>query len=180
MGADRRAELTELIGDAILAERQTDAEIDHLAIVTDAAAAESVTRDLLAHAVAAARADGRSWASIGRQLGLTRQAVQQRFGGGGEPEEQEDVRWLGPVTAFDEMKELDLAGRMGWRTIDAGILKHRMRRTDTQWEHRRVIWVGSLERYERDGWELGCRAFPWVYLVRDLGIPAGRPADPDD
>jgi hypothetical protein len=32
------------------------------------------------HAVAAARAEGYSWADIGRELGTTRQAAQQRFG----------------------------------------------------------------------------------------------------
>ncbi len=33
-----------------------------------------------AAAVAAARADGSSWVSIGRVLGITKQAAQQRFG----------------------------------------------------------------------------------------------------
>ena len=82
------------------------------------------------------------------------------------------MRWLGPVTAFDELPELELAGRLGWHTVEAGMLCHRMVRTDTQWEHKRVVWPGSLARNEREGWQIGCRAFPWVYLIRDLGVPA--------
>ena len=75
------------------------------------------------------------------------------------------------MTAFDEMPELELAGRRGWRTIGAGMLKHRMERTDTQWEHRRVVWRRPAGSYEVDGWVVAARAFPWLYLVRDLRTP---------
>ena len=83
-----------------------------------------------------------------------------------------EVRWLGPVTAFDEMAELALAGRRGWRTVDAGMLKHKVVRTPTQWEHRRVAWTRPASALEQDGWHVAVRAFPWLYLVRDTGIPA--------
>ncbi len=145
---------------------------EHLAIVERAAAAEQVGRDLLRHAVAAARGSGHSWAAIGGVLGLSRQAVQQRFGGDDDSDEGPEYRWLGPVTAFDEMPELALAGRRGWRTVGAGMLKHRMMRTPTQWEHRRVVWRQPAGSYETDGWVVAVRAFPWLYLVRDLGTPA--------
>jgi len=167
-------DLAEAIGRAILS--GADAQ-DRLALVRRTADADLVTADLLQQAVNAARAGGHSWSAIGSTLGLTRQAAQQRFGrepaspgdtGTGGPEE----RWLGPVTAFDEMQELELAGRLGWRTTGAGLLRHRMVRTATQWEHKRVVWTGGLGRYEKEGWQVGCRAFPWVYLVRDSGKPA--------
>lgn len=148
---------------------------DHLALVHRAAAAESVARDLLQQSVTAARASGLSWAAIGAELGLTRQGVQQRFGSRGEPEDSPRYRWLGPVTAFDEMRELAIAGRLGWHTVEAGMLRHRMVRTETQWEHRRIMWSGPVRRFERDGWQVGCRAFPWIYLVRDLGVSAEQP-----
>ena len=83
-----------------------------------------------------------------------------------------DTRWLGPVTAFDELPELELAGRKGWHTVGAAMLKHKMVRTPTQWEHRRVIWNRPTKSYETDGWTVAVRAFPWIYLIRDLGIPA--------
>ena len=127
---------------------------------------------------AAARAQGYSWAQIGAELNLSRQAVQQRFGdkpSSGEAAAEE--RWLGPVTAFDELGELEIAGRLGWHTVEAGMLRHRMIRTDTQWEHKRVLWTGTLKRYDREGWQVGCRAFPWVYLIRDLGVPAPARAE---
>ncbi|GIL34155.1 hypothetical protein LG324_13850 [Phycicoccus jejuensis] len=146
---------------------------DTLALVARSASAHAATRDLLQQAVAAARADGRSWAAVGEVLGLSRQAAQQRFGGvvdDGPTEAQE--RWLGPVTAFDEMPELELAGRQGWRTVGAGMLRHRMVRTPTQWEHRRVLWSRPAAAYEGDGWVVAVRAFPWLYLVRDTGRPA--------
>jgi len=150
---------------------------DHLAIVRRAAAAEHASRELLSQAVTAARGSGHSWTAIGAELGLSRQGVQQRFGSRDEVSDDPQYRWLGPVTAFDEMRELELAGRMGWHTVQAGLLRHRMVRTDTQWEHRRVVWAGPRRNLEQDGWQLGCRAFPWAYLVRDLRTPPIHPTD---
>lgn len=166
------SDLDEAIGRAILA--GTDPE-DQLALVRRAAEADRVAGTLLHRSVAAARAGGHSWQAIGEVLGLTRQAAQQRFGkdDGEEPGDTEE-RWLGPVTAFDEMDELARAGRLGWHTVGAGLLRHRMVRTPTQWEHKRVVWTGSLARHTREGWQLGCRAFPWVYLVRDTGLPVAE------
>jgi hypothetical protein len=148
-----------------------------LDLVRRTAAADAIVGDLLRQAVAAARSAGHSWAAIGATLGMSRQAVQQRFGSATDPADPDDEpggpeqRWLGPVTAFDEMAELELAGRLGWHTVGAGMLRHRMVRTGTQWEHRRVVWVRSPGGYERDGWQVGAKAFPWLYLVRDTGRP---------
>lgn len=151
---------------------------DHLAIVRRAAAAEHASRELLQQAVNAARGSGHSWATIGAELGLSRQGVQQRFGTREGHDDDPTYRWLGPVTAFDEMHELELAGRMGWHTVQAGMLRHKMVRTSTQWEHKRVVWTGSLRRHEQDGWQVGCTAFPWAYLIRDLGsAPATSASD---
>lgn len=185
-------ELADGLGAAILAAGEQHA--DPLAVVSRVVAAEDAVRDLLRQAVVAARAAGCSWAAIGAELGMSRQAAQQRFGGGrsddrrdgrqshGHHSAGDTERWLGPVTAFDELPELELAGRLGWHTVEAGMLCHRMVRTDTQWEHKRVVWPGSPARNEKAGWQIGCRAFPWVYLVRDTGIRAEHedPAAPTD
>ena len=158
-------DLADAVGRAILETLDPGAESSadhHLAIVSRTAEAEDAIRALLRQAVAAARAQGYSWTQIGAELNLSRQAVQQRFGA---------------VTAFDELGELEIAGRLGWHTVEAGMLRHRMIRTDTQWEHKRVLWTGTLKRYDREGWQVGCRAFPWVYLIRDLGVPAPARAE---
>lgn len=167
----------EALGAAIL--EGLDPESDpqqHLTVVRRAVAAEDEVAALLRQAVAGARGAGHSWAALGAELGMSRQAVQQRFGarpaGADETGDGAEERWLGPVTAFDEMAELEIAGRQGWRTVGAGMLKHRVRRTSTQWEHKRIVWTGPLRRWEDDGWEVALRAFPWVYLVRDTGVPA--------
>jgi len=178
------SELADAVGRAVLAAAQVDDTSaigvpEHLALIGAAARAEGEARAILQRSVAAARAGGASWAAIGAELGMSRQAAQQRFGAVVEASAaapaSDTERWLGPVTAFDEMAELDAAGRMGWRTVEVGMLSHRMRRTDTQWEHRRLFWRSSLAAEERDGWEIGCRAFPWLYLVRDRGIPPESP-----
>ncbi|MFF2369669.1 hypothetical protein [Agromyces sp. NPDC058110] len=168
-------DLADALGRVVLAEAGVDADaldVDaHRALIAASARAEVEVRGILQRSVEAARAGGASWAVIGTELGMTRQAAQQRFGGAEAPAGAEE-RWLGPVTAFDEMGELDAAGRAGWRTVEAGMLAHRMVRTGTRWEHRRVLWRASLAADEADGWQVACRAFPWIYLVRDLGVPA--------
>lgn len=174
---DGSPELAQALGAAILSGLETDEDRqDHLAIVRRTAEAETEVDALMRQAVAAARSAGHSWATLGAGLGMSRQAAQQRFGDRrgatddtGDPAED---RWLGPVTAFDEMAELTIAGRQGWRTVGAGMLKHRVRRTPTQWEHKRIVWTGPLRRWESEGWQVAIRAFPWVYLVRDTGLPA--------
>lgn len=163
-------DLADAVGRAILGDADAT-DHDPLRLVRRAADADAVVRDLLRQAVVSARSAGRSWASIGEELGMSRQAVQQRFGAAGPELTDPQERWLGPVTVFDEMAELELAGRMGWHTVEAGLLRHRMVRTDTQWEHQRVVWTRPPGRFERDGWQIGCRAFPWLYLVRDTGRP---------
>lgn len=170
-------DLADAVGRAVISAAGVDgAETigvrEHLALIAASARAEDDARAILLRSVAAARAGGASWALIGAELGMTRQAAQQRFGGASGLRGVGDAeRWLGPVTAFDEMAELEIAGRAGWHTVEVGMLAHRMVRTDTQWEHRRILWRASLASEKADGWLIGCRAFPWVYLIRDLGIP---------
>ena len=165
------ASVEDAIAHAILGDVEDEAPRDLLALVARSAEAERVTNALLQQSVHSARAAGHSWAAIGGVLEMSRQAAQQRFGAAAPSSTTDDERWLGPVTALDEMAELALAGQLGWHTVHAGFLRHRMVRTDTQWEHRRVLWRAPASRWARDGWVVGCRAFPWLYLVRDTGRP---------
>lgn len=143
----------------------------HLALVAAAADAGRAAEAVLRRAVSAARTGGVSWARIGGALGMTRQAAQQRFGAASDDPPVPEQRVLGPVTAFDEMDELDRAGRAGWHTVGAGMFTHTVVRTPTQWLHRRILWRGVPARERADGWQVGCRAFPWIYLVKDTGLP---------
>ena len=99
---------------------------------------------------------------IGRTLGMTKQAAQKRFPvATPTPPLDPDERILGPVTAFDEMKELAVAGRYGWHSVEFGPFYHRVVRTPTQWEHQRVSMLrrrvkgasdeGSLPRSKSSG-----------------------------
>ncbi|MEU5426497.1 hypothetical protein AB0H73_12940 [Streptomyces olivoreticuli] len=141
--------------------------------------AEETSR-LLREAVQGARAAGHSWDTIGRILGVSRQAAQQRFaakgtaaapgataGGPGAPER----RVLTPLTAFDEMAALAEAGLEGWHVVDYGPFFHVVEASDRPWEHRRVPFaVGNRRRrMEAEGWvSVGAGSFPWAYYKRPL------------
>lgn len=161
-------DLEMVLGEAILAGE----DVPPLELVVRTAEAEAITRTLLRDAVASARAAGSSWADVGHALDMSRQAAQQRFGDPREGDLHESERWLGPVTAVDEMVELELAGTLGWHTVGCAPLRHRMVRTATRWEHRRITWPGPSRQLREAGWQVGARAFPWVYLIRDTGVPA--------
>ncbi|HEU4998118.1 MAG TPA: hypothetical protein VFT68_04175 [Lapillicoccus sp.] len=150
-------------------------DLDRLLELVDVTArAGAETKSLLREAVSSARAAGASWDAIGRVLGMSRQAAHQRFG---RPQDRDDTpgqRILGPVTAASEMEALRVAGRNGWHSVGFGAYQHTLEHSPTQWEHRRirVVATGTRTRLERDGWRVIGTWFPWVYLKRDLGIPA--------
>ncbi|MFJ2534755.1 hypothetical protein [Microbacterium maritypicum] len=176
--------LSDAIGHAVLAaagvaDKTSLTTEDHIALIAASARTEDEVRVILRRAVLSARAAGASWATIGAELGMSRQAAQQRFGHLAEAQDDdENERWLGPVSVFDEMGELELAGREGWHTVGAGASAHRMVRSDTRWEHRRSVWRPLRAAERAEGWELGCSAFPWVYFVRDTGVPVSETPGP--
>jgi hypothetical protein len=145
-----------------------------LELVDVTARAGTETRRLLSEAVGSARAAGASWDAIGRVLGMSRQAAHQRFGRVQDQDDTPGQRILGPVTAVSEMEALRVAGRQGWHSVGFGAYQHTLEHSPTQWEHRRirVVATGTRTRLEKDGWHVIGTWFPWVYLKRDLGIPA--------
>ncbi|HEX7041318.1 MAG TPA: hypothetical protein VF202_14470 [Trueperaceae bacterium] len=170
-------------GPDLEARMATDPEA-YLDLVTIAAKAERQTEELLRSAVAAARSAGQSWEAIGARLGISRQAAQKRFGRADEDEAPEggvgapagagEVRVVSGLTAFNEMRVLERLGRHGWHSIGYGMLHHVVRRSDRQWEHVRLM-AGSdaVEPLLEAGWQrVGRSWFPWVYLKRQLDLPA--------
>ena len=142
-------------------------------------AAEESSR-LLREAVAGARAAGHSWDTLGRLLGVSKQAAQQRFGtptrpgrGSSPSPEGRERKLLSPLTSFDEMAVLAEHGRRGWHVVDYGTLFHLVEASDTQWEHHRQPWSPSARRrLEAEGWTLvKSMTFPWGYYKRPLDLP---------
>ncbi len=186
-------ELRAALAEAILgAETGRDLEdpAARLALVARVRDAETEVRELLQQSVNSARAAGHSWGALGETLGMSRQAVQQRFGradkdaltdppAGSGPAQ----RWLGPVTAFDEMPELELAGRLGWRTVSVRMFYHLVEHTPTQWEHRRVIgparragWRRTVGRSPYSPSRGSTWSATWACPHRSVVQPAPQPA----
>ena len=164
------------LGDALDEDPQA-----YLRLVAATRTAAEETSRLLREAVDGARRAGHSWETLGRLLGVSRQAAQQRFGPAassgvhpaalGAPER----RVLSPLTAFDEMAVLEVEGRRGWHVVDYGTLHHVVEASPWQWEHRRVLAsLGSRRRHlEEQGWErIRTMWFPWAYYKRRLDVPA--------
>ncbi|MEO7422819.1 MAG: hypothetical protein ABIU87_10545 [Ornithinibacter sp.] len=71
------------------------------------------------------------------------------------------------------MKELAVAGRYGWHSVEFGPFYHRVVRTLTQWEHQRVSMLRRrVQGASDEGWQVVGSTFPYAYLKRDLGVPA--------
>ncbi|CAN5146802.1 hypothetical protein BH11ACT1_BH11ACT1_17730 [soil metagenome] len=185
-----KPDLRQLLSEALTAARPdlserlgTDPEA-HLELVSLALAARSETDALLRAAVSSARSAGCTWEAIGHVLDMSRQAAQQRYGGEDSalPRTGGKILRLAPLTAFNEMRVLDRAGRYGWHSIGFGALLHIVEKSELQWEHRRVHVVGADRREVEDaGWEqIGSVWFPWAYYKRCTGEPALPEPTTDD
>jgi hypothetical protein len=185
--ADEEAEgIRDAITEAVLAtppglrDSLEDDPQAYLRLVASTRVAAEQTSKLLREAIDGARAAGHSWDTIGRLLGVSRQAAQQRFGNNlgtvddlsmpGRPAR----KMLTPLTAFDEMLVLEREGRSGWHSIDYGTLYHLVEASPWQWQHRRIMWGSpSRKRLQDEGWQLiKTSTFPWGYYKRRVDLPA--------
>lgn len=166
-------------------ESEPDSYLDLVALTYRSS--EEIAR-LLQASVTSARLAGLSWERIGQRLGMSRQAVQQRFGRvleSADTDPSGEKRKLFPVTAFDEMEALAEAGRKGWHSVGYGMYFHNLVRTDQQWEHARVAAFGASRRIlAAEGWQrIGAMWFPWAYYARPTGKSVQADAvtaDPND
>lgn len=153
---------------------ETDPQAN-LDLVMIAAEAHAESGKILSSAVTSARAAGWSWDAIGKALGTSRQAAQQRFGLKTETaEDSHERRRLVGLTATNEMDVLNQMGHAGWHSVGYGPLFHDLEKSGIQWEHRRVF-VGSrkAKALEAQGWErIGTMWFPWHYFKKSLDLPA--------
>jgi hypothetical protein len=175
------AELAQLLARTIAAmdptiEKRIDSDPQaSLDLVVLAAEAHSEIGKILKSAVSSARSAGWSWEAIGRALGMSRQAAQQRFGVKTEATEPslERQRLVG-LTATNEMEILNEKGRHGWHSVGYGPLFHDLEKSDVQWVHCRVfVGTRKAKNLESDDWErVGTMWFPWHYFKKQLGLPA--------
>ncbi|MFF7729492.1 hypothetical protein [Streptomyces sp. NPDC008001] len=176
---EEEARIREGIASAVLGAPEGLAEsLDHdpegyLRLVAATRTGAEETSRLLREAVQGARAAGHSWDTIGRLLGVSRQAAQQRFSakGAAVPEGSPERRILTPLTAFNEMPALAEAGLDGWELVEFGPLYHAVEASDRRWEYRRVplAVAGRRRHMEEDGWtQVGTGSFPWSYYKRPL------------
>ncbi|WP_380167164.1 hypothetical protein [Jannaschia sp. R86511] len=190
LGPDDEARLRDAVTDAVLsAPRGLREAIEQdpeasLALVSASRVAAEETSRLLSEAVANARAAGHSWDAIGRLIGVSRQAAQQRFGPAGPPATTGPERRVGgdgperrvltPLTLFDEMVVLEPEARRGWHMVDFGPLYLVVEASDHAWQHRRAVWSPAAARaLAEQGWQLvGGWSFPWGYYKRRLDLPA--------
>lgn len=146
----------------------------HLELVALARDAHAASGSILQAAVDSARSAGATWEQVGGVLGMTRQAAQQRFGRAGAPTEAppaaptdvRDTLVVRPLTALNEMRVLERAGRYGWHSVAFGAGYHVVERSGRQWEHSRSgpTFPGPGPGWERIGTSWGW----WTYWKRPL------------
>ena len=130
----------------------------------------SETGKLLHEAVLAARAAGLSWAVIGDRLGVSKQAVQRRFGTSVElARDAATERILGPVNRSNEIAILNESGRCGWKLLSSKHGEHLVLRTNTFWEVKRTLLSAplALGKGGRERWQLASVRFPDVFFTRE-------------
>ncbi|MFB9837324.1 hypothetical protein [Actinoallomurus acaciae] len=187
---DRANAIREAVAEAVLTaceqgrEGLDDDPDAHLLMVAAATVATEETGRLLRQSITGARTAGHSWDTLGRLLGISRQAAQQRFGipapgrtDPAAPSDSPDRKVLTPLHAFNEMEALAREGLRGWHAVDYGYLFHLVEASPRKWEHRRMWWPSRRRRrlLEAEGWQLIVPSdfdSPWAYYKRPLNEPA--------
>lgn len=136
------------------------------------------SRIVLGRWVSAARRTGASWADIGKTIGISRQAAQQRFGGEEFPKSSAEGNQPGSVitrkgvTAFNERRVMDDEGRKRRRLTGVGFLTLQFVQTDKLWEHRRITLPKAIDdmidEHTEQGWTHVASWSPFHYFCREL------------
>jgi hypothetical protein len=143
----------------------------YLRLVAAAHVAADEADRLLHESVIGARHAGHSWDAVGRVLGVSRQAAQQRFKTAAADAPQGPARRvLTGMTAFNEMAALEREGRRGYHLVDFGPFYLVVEASDRRWEHRRAIAPtrAAQRRLEGEGWRPVGSWFPFRYYARPL------------
>ena len=128
-----------------------------------------VAAQLQFEAVASAQESGLSWAKIGKALGTSRQAAQQRFDSRRNTPvaNTEATRIVGPVSRTEEVDHINAAGRQGWKLVRSLHGEHVLERDEGSWEVARVsIFSPRALPSAADGWEAATTRFPDCFYIR--------------
>jgi len=151
------------------AERRDDPSEELLLAVAAFQDVARIASELQGQAVRTAHESGISWARIGAILGISRQAVQQRFDPRYLATESSgsETRVLGPVTRAEEMHHLEVAGTQGWKLVGARHGEHELEYAGGAWEITRVsVFSPRAMPAARAGWEAAATRFPDCFYVR--------------
>jgi hypothetical protein len=172
-----RERLSELIAEADPELETRVAQADAgaaLAFVGLSANVSAEANELLRDAVAVARRLGASWDAVGAQLGVSRQAAQQRFAldsGNATAESPAtkkpklgDKRVVTGATAFNELEILQGEGAAGWQLGGCGSLYLEFLYVGIPTEHLRISsnrGRATRRKAAEDRWSYCCS---WVYF----------------
>ncbi len=122
---------------------------------------------MMIEAVSGARADGASWAELGRVLGKTRQAVHKRFGQeSGVPGDKVTVA----ASRRHELRDLNALGAQGYRLARVGVRRLELLHVGTSHEYTRAVGISDeASRLVEDGWTVMGWRFPDVFFGREVG-----------
>lgn len=177
---DEQRDLQAAIQQAVLGTEGLGEELEqsaeaYLRLVARANLAVGESAHLLSDAVNQARRMGHSWAVIGQELGISRQAAQQRFAQAGiAAAEPGTRRIIEGATAFNEMEMLKIEGEAGNHLVSFGPLYLEVEASQHRWEHMRVtsVFMGPLRhQLEQSGWQYVGTWFPFRYFKRPMGVP---------
>ncbi|MES2322465.1 MAG: hypothetical protein V4633_09400 [Pseudomonadota bacterium] len=169
--------LREAIEATVMAHARLAREIDNdpggfLRLTGVSTEALQTCEGLQKEAVQQARRADHSWAEIGALLGISRQAVQQRFApdvtGEAEIKGKRRISWS---TSENEMEILKTVGRAGYHLVGLGGVSMDVEQSTSPWEHRREV-SSEIEakqaKIAAEGWEYVGRWFPFHYFKRML------------
>lgn len=142
----------------------------HLQSIDQFSALVHMSSELQAQAVRAAHDAGLSWAKIGQHLGITRQAVQQRFDPSYKAIPDDELRILGPVSRDEELTHLNAAAKEGWYPVRSLPNQHHMRYDGHPREIHRVSLLSPAPLpSEKSGWQAATIRFPDAFYMREVG-----------
>lgn len=153
---------------------------DFSRLIVEAYIAADESNKSLKQWVQSGRRAGLSWADVGRLLGISRQAAQQRFSieanatysdePNFDPQDATRIMRTG-VTAFNEVEILKEEGSKGRKVVGATWLRLYFTQTDAPVENIRVVSLRGpslIQEYENTGWTHALTWYPYRYFTRPV------------